>query len=170
MPVAASLLLACASLAGSIPAPAGSDPVLGEWLTENGRARVEISRDGDSVSGRIVWLKEPVYPPDDPEGMGGRAIVDRYHPDPGRRGRPVLGLEILWGFEPDGDGRWKGGRVYDPESGKTYKARLRLSDPAHLELRGYVGIPLFGRTSRWQRAARPLPARDAPSTASGPAP
>jgi uncharacterized protein (DUF2147 family) len=57
----------------------------------------------------------------------------------------------LDGFDYAGEGKWKNGRVYDPNSGKTYKCKLTLVDENTLELRGYIGISLLGRTETWSR-------------------
>jgi uncharacterized protein (DUF2147 family) len=68
------------------------------------------------------------------------------------RDRPLVGLRILWGFVRDG-GQWSGGYVLDPENGKIYHASLMLEDGGRkLRLRGYIGIPLLGRTEYWLRA------------------
>ncbi len=65
---------------------------------------------------------------------------------------PLVGLQVLWGFERDGS-QWSGGQVLDPESGKTYRASLALEDGGKkLRLHGYIGIPLLGRTEHWLRA------------------
>lgn len=65
--------------------------------------------------------------------------------------RPLVGLHVLWGFQQDGD-EWSGGQVLDPESGKIYRASLALEDGGKkLRLRGYIGIPLLGRTEHWLR-------------------
>ena len=55
------------------------------------------------------------------------------------------------GFTYQADGRWVGGRIYDPNSGKTYKGTIRQVDGNTLKFRGYVGISLFGRTETWKR-------------------
>jgi uncharacterized protein (DUF2147 family) len=66
--------------------------------------------------------------------------------------RPLVGLQVLWGFQPNGS-QWSGGQVLDPESGKIYRASLALEDGGkELRLHGYIGIPLLGRTEHWQRA------------------
>ncbi|MGA9063099.1 MAG: DUF2147 domain-containing protein [Terracidiphilus sp.] len=66
--------------------------------------------------------------------------------------RPLVGLQILWGFHLDGS-QWTGGQVLDPESGKIYRAALTLEDGGkELRLHGYIGIPLLGRTEHWLRA------------------
>ncbi len=67
------------------------------------------------------------------------------------RNRPLIGLEILSGFEYAGDGRWTGGTIYDPDNGKTYRCKLRFVDRDTLEVRGYIGISLIGRTEVWKR-------------------
>ena len=66
--------------------------------------------------------------------------------------RPLVGLQVLWGFRRDGS-QWSGGQVLDPETGKIYRASLSLEDEGRkLRLHGYIGIPLFGRTQYWLRA------------------
>ncbi len=68
-----------------------------------------------------------------------------------RRGQHVVGMEILWGLEDGGDW-WEGGRILDPKNGKEYKARLRLGDSGDfMEVRGFIGFALIGRTQTWQR-------------------
>jgi uncharacterized protein (DUF2147 family) len=127
------------------------DAIAGRWLNQEGLAVIEIARAGEVYEGRIVWLKEATYPAGDPKGMGGRDRVDRDNPDPALRSRRLLGLVIMRGFRFDGGRSWSGGRLYDPQSGKEYRGRMTLASPDTLSLRGYVGIPLFGRTSTWTR-------------------
>lgn len=156
--LACVLLLAAVCLTVGLALPATAQPpdaVTGLWLTEEGdkggRARVEITREGDDFRGEIVWLEEPDFPPGEPRA--GEPKVDLENPDPALRERPVLGLEILSGFTYEGDGLWSGGEIYDPANGKTYKARMKLDGAGDdtLDVRGYVGIPLFGRTTTWRR-------------------
>ena len=62
-------------------------------------------------------------------------------------------MEILRGLHPDGD-EWTGGEILDPESGKTYRAKLKLIDNGEkLEVRGYIGFSMFGRSQTWIRRA-----------------
>lgn len=68
-----------------------------------------------------------------------------------RRGKPVVGMVIMWGVRKDGK-VWDGGQVLDPSNGKTYKVKLSMDDNGRkLDVRGYVGMPLFGRTQTWLR-------------------
>jgi uncharacterized protein (DUF2147 family) len=74
-----------------------------------------------------------------------------------RRNQRVVGMQILWNMRPDGDG-WGGGEILDPENGKTYRAQMKLTDGGRkLVLRGYIGVPLFGRSQTWIRRTEPLP-------------
>lgn len=133
----------------------GGDAIVGLWLTEGGKARVEVVRGNDGYDGRIVWLKEPRYPADDPQHMGGQPKVDRENPDKSLHGRPIIGLPLAQDFHYAGDNRWEGGSIYDPESGKTYRCKMTLLSDGTLKVRGYVGISLFGRTTVWTRVISP---------------
>ena len=129
---------------------AGSNGILGIWKTELDESKVEIFMCGEKVCGRIIWLKSPVYT-DSRDGEVGTPFIDRKNPDPALRSRPILGLRILEGFTAKGDNNWENGTCYDPKSGNTYRGKIHLAAPDRLELRGFIGIPLFGRTSVWIR-------------------
>lgn len=123
----------------------------GLWNTEDHQGQVEISACADKLCGDLVWLAEPL-------DVDGLPKLDRHNPDETLRSRPVQGLRILWDMQPAGDGKtWKDGRVYDPESGKTYQGKITLEEPDVLKLRGFVGAPVFGRTSTWTRAEETEP-------------
>lgn len=141
-----------------LPATAADgDTVLGVWATdpdnEDGQAHIEIYKAGETYAGKIIWLEEPVYPPDDDGGMAGKEKVDRENPDESLRSRPVLGLELMSGFEYAGDGKWKKGVIYAPDEGKTYKCKLTLADDGSLNVRGFIGVSLLGRTEQWTRVS-----------------
>jgi uncharacterized protein (DUF2147 family) len=71
-----------------------------------------------------------------------------------RKGQPVLGMTILSGVKASAGetGLWDGGEILDPNNGKTYKVRLKpVNGGKALEVRGYIGMPLLGRTQTWQR-------------------
>jgi uncharacterized protein (DUF2147 family) len=57
----------------------------------------------------------------------------------------------LSGFKFAGDNLWEDGTIYDPENGKTYRCKITLESPNRLNVRGFVGISLFGRTTVWTR-------------------
>jgi len=129
----------------------GGEDILGNWNNDNGRAKIKIFDCGGSYCGKIIWLKEPNYPKDDKQGMGGKPRVDRENPDPTKQSRQLLGLQIMTGFVFRGNGVWEKRRIYDPESGKTYRGKITLVSPQRLYLKGYLGIPLFGRSTSWTR-------------------
>ncbi len=159
-----TLFLGCLLLAAPVFAADDADAVLGKWLTADSDAQVEIVKDGDAYDGRIVWLKEPMYPTDDTKGMAGQAKVDRENPDAALKTRPIIGLPLITGFKYAGDGVWNDGTIYDPKSGGTYSCKMTLMMDGSLKVRGYKGISLFGRTEIW---TRPAPeATPAPATSS----
>lgn len=132
-------------------APAGDD-VLGLWYTEDDEAKVEITRQRGKYYGKIVWLREPLYPGEDEEA--GRPKRDRNNPDEARRQDPILGLTVLKDFVFDGSSTWVKGTIYDPNNGKTYRCNMWLEDQGTLRVRGYIGISLFGRTTEWRRVPK----------------
>ena len=128
----------------------GLSDILGIWKTAMGESKVEIFKCGEKFCGKIIWLKNPIYT-DNNDGQVGTPIIDRKNPDPALKSRPLIGLRILEGFTAEGDNTWRNGTCYDPKSGNTYRGKIHLAAPDRLELRGYIGIPLFGRTSVWTR-------------------
>jgi uncharacterized protein (DUF2147 family) len=129
---------------------AGLSGILGIWKTAMGESKVEIFMCEEKICGKIIWLKNPKYT-DSNDGQVGTPIIDRKNPDPALRRRPLIGLLILEGFTAEGYNNWGRGTCYDPKSGHTYHGKIHLAVPDRLELRGYIGIPLFGRTSVWTR-------------------
>ena len=118
---------------------------LGQWITDGGLSRVEVYACGAELCGRIVWLKEP-------NEEDGTPKVDDENENEALRGRPLMGLDLIAGFVPDGrPGRWLNGNIYNPEDGKTYQCTMRLEDADTLVVRGYVLVPIFGRTQTWTR-------------------
>ena len=120
---------------------ASPEVIAGTWLSGDGDGLIEIESTGSSITGRILGSAK-----DDP----GRPDKDLQNPDPKLRDRPLVGLKILGGFTYDGDGKWSGGQIYDPNSGNTYRCKLRLIDANTLKVRGYVGVSLFGQTESWK--------------------
>ena len=65
--------------------------------------------------------------------------------------QPIVGMEILKGLVADGN-QWVNGKILDPANGKTYSCTARLaSNGEKLRVRGYIGMPLFGRSQTWER-------------------
>jgi uncharacterized protein (DUF2147 family) len=146
-----ALMMMVLSLVPAWAFGASPDDILGEWSNAEKDARIEIIRCDGRYCGRIVWLKVPDYPDGSPDGIPGTPKLDHNNPDPARKKDPVIGLQIVRDFGYDGDNRWKGGTVYDPKNGKTYRGKITLVAPDRLDLRGYIGISLIGRTATWTR-------------------
>jgi len=148
--IAMATLFTSAAVAAAAPARA-EDEILGRWLTDEGRSTVEIYMQGKDLRGRIVHLKEPL----DDKGQPKR---DTHNPDASCQDRPLLGMDILWGFHYKGDRTWAGGRVYDPENGKTYHCSMRIDEDGILRLRGSLDRwGLLGRTAMWTRPPEKKP-------------
>jgi uncharacterized protein (DUF2147 family) len=122
---------------GSDPKLSG-DAILGEWLSAKKDTRILIFKEGERYRGRVLW------------GTGS-SPKDVKNPDPALRNRDVIGMVILNGFKYDGDGVWEKGTIYDPREGKTYDCKMTIKEDGRLNIRGYVGVSLFGRTEIWTR-------------------
>jgi uncharacterized protein (DUF2147 family) len=79
------------------------------------------------------------------------AVCDKCTDD--RKDKPMDGLEIVRGVKKsDSENTWDGGTILDSVEGKIYKVRMQTADGGKkLEVRGYVGAPLLGRTQTWIR-------------------
>lgn len=117
----------------------GDHSPFGTWLSANGKEKIEIYEVDGRICGRIVWMKEAF----DEEGQ---LKIDSKNPDESLRSRPLVGMEILFDFKYSGNGCYTGGKIYDPISGNIYTARIKMKNETTVKVRGYVGIPLFGRS------------------------
>lgn len=132
----------------ALPLAAGAerpdDPAHGLWLTENEKAIVELAPCGDETCGRMVWVDSPV----DETGAPKR---DEQNVDAAKRDRTICGIDLVGGLHRAGRGAWSEGWLYNPRDGGTYSAELRTLSPERLEVRGYLGVSLLGRTQVWTR-------------------
>lgn len=121
------------------------DALVGVWKTGEGNALVRIYKNGDKYQGKVVWLKEPI----DPETN--KPKLDKNHPEEASRTRPVMGLINIWGFVYKEKNVWEDGNIYDPKNGNTYSCTIKMTNANSLEVRGYIGVALIGRTDTWTR-------------------
>ena len=145
----------CCSISRSrhhFPRLLGADDIAGTWFNQDKDAKIEIAKCGDNYCGKIVWLKDPTYPAGSKLGTPGTPKLDNKNPDAARRKDPLVGLEIIKGFQFASGNVWKNGTIYDPDSGKTYSAKATLVSANQLDLRGFIGVSMFGRTEKWTRA------------------
>jgi uncharacterized protein (DUF2147 family) len=126
-------------------AQAQQNSVEGQWRTiddETGEARsiVRVWVENGEMQGQIVQLLNPSEPNPRCTDCSGS-----------RKDEPIEGMTFLWGLSRDGD-EWTGGRIVDPANGKEYRARAQLANNgANLEVRGFIGFALIGRTQVWER-------------------
>ncbi len=116
----------------------------GQWVTEGGKSRVEVFDCAGQVCGKIVWLEEP-------NEEDGTPKIDDENPDQALRARPLMGLRMIEGFVAIGPTNWAQGTIYNPEDGKSYASTMKLVDDQTLTVRGYVLLPLFGKSQTWTR-------------------
>ncbi len=126
---------------------AAHSAVVGQWARPD--SILEVVQAGESLSMRIVALRNPLYLADEP-GPEGTPRVDLNNPEETLRSQPLLGLELLseYGYRK---GKWQG-RIYDPESGNVYKSTMHVKDGV-LQMRGYIGVPMLGRTQTFEPVA-----------------
>lgn len=129
-------LLGLGSAAFAQDEPAGADAITGIWQTDSG-GYVQIYDAGDSYEGKVVG------------SVSGEAKFDKNNPDPALRDRRLLGTVLMHGLQYQGDNTWGDGEIYAPDSGKTYSLKATLHNPDKLEVRGYIGFSLFGRSQTW---------------------
>ena len=138
-------LLVCFSFS---PKENESDAILGVWLSGSGKGKIKIYKAKDNkYYGKLVWLRDPNYEDGTPK-------VVKNNPDESKRKTPLLGLINLRGFVYEGSNKWVDGQIYDPENGSDYSCKMELTDPNTLEVRGFIGISLFGRTDVWKRQVK----------------
>lgn len=121
----------------------GRESVFGRWAGD--RSVLEISARDGYLSARVIALDDPVYREDEAFGPVGAPRRDDLNPNAAKRHRPILGIELLSDYRFE-DGKWQG-KIYDPESGNTYSSRMGVGRDGELNMRGYLGIPMFGRTA-----------------------
>jgi uncharacterized protein (DUF2147 family) len=135
---------AVALIAAATPLLAAS-PV-GTWKTIDDKTHqpkslVQITEQNGVLEGKVIKVLQS----DDGPNPVCKAC------DGERKDKPIEGMTIIWGLKQDGDS-WSGGKILDPHEGKIYKVKLSLDDSGQkLDVRGYIGFSLIGRSQTWQR-------------------
>jgi uncharacterized protein (DUF2147 family) len=125
----------------------GADTVSPVGIWRNDDATFEISENQGKLSGKIIAMREPQTP-------DGKDKTDVHNPDAAKRQRPIIGLVFLSGFTQKSQTRWENGTIYDPKSGNTYSCSMELDGAEKLNMRGFIGISLIGRTDVWTRVRK----------------
>lgn len=124
-------------------APPPASAAVGAWLNEEKDGRILVYQCGPRLCGKLVQITPP-------PGVTG-PLLDIHNPDPKLRGQPLLNLVFMQGFRFAGNGVWEGGTIYDARSGKTYSCKMTLAGRNQLDVRGFLGFSLLGRTTTWTR-------------------
>ena len=143
----AQLAAGSAALALLATAAQAADPVEGLWLVQAGTAKVKVApcaADKARMCGVITWLKTP-------NDKAGQPQKDVNNPDAAQRARPVLGLAMIRDFKPAGPGKWTGGKIYDPTSGKTYGSKMSANPDGTLKVEGCIAVVCQAQT--WKRTS-----------------
>jgi len=127
-------------MAVSVYAQDAGNNITGIWLNEERSAKIEISKDGDSYSGKIIWLAEETE-------KNGKPLVDKKNPDPKKRTQPILGLNILSGLEYSDD-EWRG-TIYAPKAGQFADCSIKLKGMDKMQIKVSKGF--FSKTKIWTR-------------------
>ena len=115
---------------------ANGDAIIGKYMSENNEGMVEISKRDSKYYGKLVWNKNADK-------------LDINNPDKTQHIVLIRGKELLKDFVYDGSGLWHNGTIYDPKNGKTYSCKITRDEKGNLNVRGFIGISLIGRTTYW---------------------
>jgi uncharacterized protein (DUF2147 family) len=135
-------------LLSSAGAMAQMTPV-GTWHTiddETKKPKGEVRITQNAAGGLSGVVEKSLMPMPDADPLCNLCTDDR-------KGKPKIGMEIIRGGQKvEGKDVWDGGKILDPENGKNYSLRLTLIEGGKkMEIRGYLGTPLIGRTQVWNR-------------------
>jgi uncharacterized protein (DUF2147 family) len=142
-------LITASLLAATLAAPLAfaQDSPAGLWKSiddASGKptALIRITDSGGELTGKIEKLFRTPEEDQNPKCV---LCTDA------RKDQPILGMTILDGLKKDGD-EYNGGQILDPKNGKVYKSKLTVRDGGRkLEVRGYIGMPMLGRSQMWLR-------------------
>jgi len=131
----------------AIAAEADTMSPVGLWRTTDDktgkeRALVRIVENEGRYEGRVEKIF--TQPGDDPQHLCRKCEGER-------KDQPIIGMNILWGLKRDGD-QYSGGEILDAKEGKIYRCKMKLVEGGRkLEVRGFIGVALFGRSQTWTR-------------------
>jgi uncharacterized protein (DUF2147 family) len=112
------------------------DAIIGTYMTNNNEGMVEVSKKGTKYYGILTWTKTP-------------GKLDTNNPDVKQQTDKLAGKEILKDFDFNGKDLWSNGTIYDPKNGKTYSCKITRDEKGNLNVRGFIGVSMLGRTAFW---------------------
>lgn len=123
-----------------------TDPVIGQWKTIDDKTNtvksiISIQLVNGQLQGKIL----KTFPAPDEKAITNCDLCKDH-----RKGAPLIGMVIMSGLKPEAPGVWTGGEILDPKEGEIYKVKITASaDGKKLDVRGYIGVPMLGRTQTW---------------------
>lgn len=142
MVMAIALFLSFGTTGFSVLSPA--ERIVGVWESEEKNLLIQISKEGGHYVGKMTYYQcatETIM----------RSRVDIENPDPKLVGRKLLGLKLVEQLSYQGNNVWGGGKIYDPNSGHTYDARVQLTHLNTVVVRGYWKFRWLGRSMVFNR-------------------
>ena len=138
---AAAALMVASNFAAAAGSPVGTWRSIDD-KTKQERSIIRVTEENGEFKGAVEKIFD--QPGDDPAHLCKECNGER-------QDKPIVGMTILWGLKKDGD-IWAGGKILDPKNGKIYRCKMTLSeDGKTLNVRGFIGISLIGRTQTWHR-------------------
>ena len=119
-----------------------ADAIVGTYLKDDGKSKIEFFKSGDTYSGKIVWLKEP-------NDANGNPKKDVKNPDKSLRDRPLMGLINITGLKYDKDGKYIDGKAYRPAEGDEVKFRVKVNADGSITATGSKYG--FSKTETWKK-------------------
>ena len=107
--------------------------IVGKYMVPSKDGAIQISESNGKYYGKIILNKDA-------------SKLDLNNPDAEKQKRKVLGLNILNNFTFDSDDTWESGTIYDPKNGKTYSCKITQNQNGDLNIRGFIGFSLLGRS------------------------
>jgi uncharacterized protein (DUF2147 family) len=119
--------------------------LLGTWESEEKNIHIEMFEEGDHFAGRMVWFRCT-------SGQSMMCIYrDTENPDLNLTGRTLIGMKVVERISYQGNNIWGSGKIYDPNTGRTYDARIHLIAPNQVIVRGYWKFKWFGKSIVFNR-------------------
>jgi uncharacterized protein (DUF2147 family) len=132
----ARLTLLAALCAVATPTLADANKVSGTWQSQSGITRVKVTPCGAGLCANVVWQQNP--------------SKDVHNPDPSKRDRPVVGLQLVSNMKPVGDGEWSGS-IYNYEDGQTYQGKVKVNNANAIEIGGCVMGGMICQSKTWTK-------------------
>lgn len=141
-----ALSVCCLFVFASVAQAQTPSTVVGKWRTiDDGNGKpssiVEVYLENNKLYGRVLQVLQSS------QGPHPKCIKCSGE----RKDQPVEGMVIMWDLTSKDGVQWDNGSILDPKNGTSYRCRVKLASPERLQVRGFVGISLFGRTQTWER-------------------